>query len=192
MDAAGARTGFPARTTGVAMTKSLEERVQLIEDREAIASMQARYVNYNDGGWTGPTHQHSSAVAGMFTEDGVWEGPANSVQAQGPAAIEALFSQFQIIPFIVHFVMNPLIEIDGDRARGEWHAIVTSTTPDRQALLMLGKYVNSYRRTTDGWKYTRMSFDAAAISTFEKGWALEQFIGQDMAIQQFDARQESQ
>jgi SnoaL-like domain len=170
------------------LPKSLEERVQLLEDREAIADLQMRYVNYNDGGWNGPTHQHPKAVAELFAPDGVWEGPMNAVRAEGPAAIEELFTQFQIIPFIVHFVMNPLIDIDGDHARGEWHAIVTTTTPDRQALLTLGKYLNEYVRTADGWKYTRMVFEAAAVSTFEKGWALEQFIGQDAAIQQFDAR----
>lgn len=170
------------------MSRSLEERVQILEDREAIADLQARYVNFNDGGWNGPTHQHPKAVAELFTSDGVWEGPMNAVRAEGTAAIEELFTQFQVIPFIVHFVMNPLIEIDGDQARGEWHAIVTTTTPDRQALLTLGKYVNTYVRTAYGWKFTTMSFEAAAVSTFEKGWALEQFIGQDSAIRQFDTR----
>lgn len=154
------------------MTKSIEERLQVIEDREAIATLQARYVNYNDGGWRGPTHQYPKAVAGLFTEDGVWEGPTNDVRAEGAAAIEALFTQFQAIPFIVHYVMNALIEINGDQARGEWHAIVATTSPDHQSSLAFGKYVNEYRRTEDSWKYTKMSFEAAAIATFPQGWTI--------------------
>jgi hypothetical protein len=170
------------------MSSALEQRVQALEDRNAIADLQARYVNYNDGGWSGPTHQSPRAVADLFIADGVWEGPMNAVRAEGAVAIEELFTQFQVIPFIVHFVMNPLIEIDGDEARAEWHAIVTTTTPDRQALLTLGRYHNTYVRTPAGWRYRTMSFEAAAVSTYEKGWAVEQFIGQDSAIQEFDTR----
>lgn len=170
------------------MAKTLEERVQALEDRDAIATLQAKYVNLNDGGWTGPTHQHPKAVAGLFTADGIWAGPFNTVRAEGAAAIEELFTQFQVIPFIVHYVMNPIIEVDGDRARGEWHALVTTTTPDRQAFWTFGRYLNEYLRTAEGWKYTTMTFETAAVSTYEKGWAIEQFIGQETAVQ-FDGQQ---
>jgi SnoaL-like domain len=180
------------RRQGNDVSTSLEQRVQALEDRNAIADLQARYVNFNDGGWNGPTHRFPEAVAELFTPDGVWIGPMNAVRAEGAAAIRELFTQFQVIPFIVHFVTNPLIVIDGDHARGEWHAIVTTTTPDRQALLTLGKYVNEYVRTSTGWKYIRMEFEAAAVSTFEKGWAVEQFIGQDSSIEQFDTRYEQE
>ena len=59
----------------VEVARSLEERVQALEDRDAIAEMQARYVNYNDGGWTGPTHQHPKAVAALFTAGRHLGGP---------------------------------------------------------------------------------------------------------------------
>lgn len=170
------------------MVKSLEERVQALEDRDVIAKLQARYVNLNDGGWVGPTHQHPKAVADLFTTDGLWVGPFNAVRAEGAAAIEELFTQFQSIPFIVHNVMNPIIDVNGDRASGEWHALVTTTTPDKQAFWTFGKYVNEYVRTAQGWKYTSMTFEAAAVSSYEKGWAIEQFIGQESAVE-FGAQQ---
>jgi len=165
---------------------SLEERIRLIEDRHAITDLQARYVNCNDGGWSCPTHDQPDAVADMFTDDGVWEGPLNTVRAQGRAAIADLFRQFQVIPFIVHYVTNPLIEFDGDRARGEWHAIVATTAAEGQAFWTFGRYLNEYRRTSEGWKYTKMSFEAAAITTYEKGWGVEQFLGQGAVRPQFD------
>lgn len=171
------------------MAKSLEERVRALEDRDTIAQLQAQYVNFNDGGWTGPTHQHPKAVADLFTADGVWEGPFNTVRAEGAAAIEELFTQFQAIPFIVHYIMNPIIELDGDCARGEWHALVAATTPDGQAFWTFGKYLNEYIRTADGWQYTKMTFDTAAVTSYEKGWAMEQFIGQDPDDQRLDTRQ---
>ncbi|MEM5388822.1 nuclear transport factor 2 family protein [Paraburkholderia phymatum] len=161
------------------MQRTLEERLRILEDQHEIAQLQARYVDLNDGGWQGPTHCQPLAVANLFVDDGIWEGPPGC--AQGREAIAELFRSFQAIPFIVHYVTNPLIVVDGDSAHGEWHAIVTSTTPpDRgasQALWTLGKYVNDYSRTPAGWRYTRLRFAAAAITPFELGWAKQQFLG---------------
>lgn len=168
------------------MAQSLEERVQSIEDRQAIADLQSHYINCNDGGWNGPTHGHPETVAELFTEDGVWEGPRGSVQVQGRAAIAELFRQFQVIPFIVHNVMNPLIEIDGDRARGEWHAIIATTTAQGQAFWTFGRYLNDYHRTAEGWRYTKMSFEAASVASYEKGWDATQLPGPDTIRPQFD------
>ncbi len=95
-------------------------------------------------------------------------GPLGTVRVQGRAAIEELFRQFQVIPFIIHNVMNPLIEIDGDQARGEWHAMIATTAAEGQAFWTFGRYLNEYRRTPDGWRYTRMALEAASITTYEK------------------------
>lgn len=166
--------------------KSLAERVQMIEDRNELADLQARYVNLNDGGWGAPTHRHPEQVANLFTEDGVWDGPLRAVKATGRAEIAALFREFQAIPFIVHHVMNPLIEISGDTARAGWHAIVTTTASGGQAFWTFGKYLNEYHRTAEGWRYSKMTFEAAAISTYEKGWAVEQFLGRESVTADFD------
>ena len=165
------------------MSKSLEERLGLIEDRDAIAALQARYVNLNDGGWgEQPTHRDPHAVADLFTDDGVWNGPLGAFRAVGRSAIAELFTQFQAIPFIVHNVMNPLIEVDGDQARAEWHAIVATTLPGGQAFWTMGRYHNEYRRDVGGWRYTSMSFEAAAITSYEKGWGAEQFLGTQASV----------
>jgi len=153
--------------------EQLLRRLQRLEDREGIAALQARYINLNDGGWDGPTHRFPDEVAEMFVEDGIWEGPPG--RAEGKAAIAALFRSFGAMPFIVHFITNPLIEIRGDQAYGEWHAIVTATTPDGQAQWALGKYINDYVRGPTGWQYRKLHFIAAAISPYELGWAKQQF-----------------
>jgi len=53
------------------MSRTIEERLRALEDREEILRLKARYVNYNDGGWNGPTHANPQAVADMFVEDGI-------------------------------------------------------------------------------------------------------------------------
>ena len=105
------------------MSKTIEERLRALEDREELIKLKARYVNYNDGGWQGPTHTDPDAVADLFVEDGIWDGSPNAGYAKGRAEIKALFEHFRAVKFIVHYVTNPLIEVDGDTATGHWHAL---------------------------------------------------------------------
>ena len=117
------------------MRKTIEARLQALEDREAIRELKALYCNLNDGGWAGrSTHEHPQALADLFIEDGEWDGGPVAGRAAGRENIRALFTAFQVVPFVIHNVMNPIIEIDGDRATGHWHAIIMATDPTRQAL----------------------------------------------------------
>ena len=153
------------------MTKSIEERLKALEDREELIKLKARYVNYNDGGWRGPTHTDPDAVADMFVDDGIWDGSPNAGYAQGRAEIKALFERFRAVKFIVHYVTNPLIEVDGDTATGHWHALVTSTMPDDTAFWILGLYKEQYVRTSHGWRIKVLRFETAVTAPYEAGWA---------------------
>lgn len=155
----------------------VEDRLRLIEDREAIIRLKASYCNCNDGGWNGiPTHHDVDAVVNMFVPDGVWDGLPYIGRAEGHAQIRELFSGFRVMPFVIHNVMNPVIDIDGDTAHGDWHMIGTGTMPhDNQAYWILGKYEEDYVRTPEGWKYKLLRFVAAAITPYELGWSKAQF-----------------
>jgi hypothetical protein len=152
------------------MTKTIEERLRALEDREEIIKLKARYVNYNDGGWNGPTHAHPDEVADMFVENGIWDGTPTAGYAKGREQIRQLFRNFAVMPFIVHYVSNPLIEVDGDRAAGHWHALVTATLPDGSAMWILGIYDERYVRTEEGWKFETLRFISAANSPYSQGW----------------------
>jgi ketosteroid isomerase-like protein len=157
------------------MSKTIEERLRVLEDREEIIKLKARYVNYNDGGWNGPTHAHPDEVADMFVEDGIWDGSPMAGYARGREQIRELFRNFAAMPFIVHYVSNPLIEVDGDTASGHWHALVTATLPDKSAIWILGIYDERYVRTQDGWKFETLRFISAANSPYDQGWGKQQF-----------------
>lgn len=150
--------------------KTIEQRLQALEDREEILKLKARYVNYNDGGWKGPTHTDPKAVSEMFTEDGVWDGRPSTPYAEGREQIRQIFENFGVVPFIVHYVTNPLIEVDGDEATGHWHAMVTMTVPGGEAVWSLGMYHEQYVRTPEGWRFRTMRFETAATSPYELGW----------------------
>jgi ketosteroid isomerase-like protein len=157
------------------MTKTIEERLRALEDREEIIKLKARYVNYNDGGWNGPTHDHPDEVADMFVEDGIWDGTPTVGYAKGREQIRQLFRNFAVMPFIVHYVTNPLIEVDGDTATGHWHALVTATLPDGSAMWILGTYDERYVRTDKGWKFATLRFISAANSPYSQGWGKQRF-----------------
>jgi ketosteroid isomerase-like protein len=149
---------------------AIERRLQVIEDREAIIKLKGTYVNYNDGGWKGPTHQFPDEVAELFTEDGIWDGRPDTGYAEGRDQIRKLFNEFQIMPFIIHYVTNPVIEIDGDSGKGHWHAIVTANMPDGTARWILGYYIETYQRTADGWKFKTLRFEAGVNRPYSEGW----------------------
>jgi hypothetical protein len=90
----------------------LEARIRRLEDIEAIRALKARYCNLADRGFNGAGHD-DEAFASLFTDDGVFEGSAGPLQ--GRAAIRERARAFH--PLSMHLVMNPEIEVDGDRRR---------------------------------------------------------------------------
>lgn len=159
------------------MPSTIEERLRVLEDREEIVKLKYRYVNLNDGGWAGPTHAHPDAVAELFVEEGVWDGRPYTGYARGREEIRQLFRQFGAMPFIVHYVTNPLIDVSGDGASGHWHALVTATMPGGDAIWILGTYQDEYVRTASGWRIKSLRFVSAANSPYDLGWGRKQFMG---------------
>ena len=51
-----------------------------------------------------------------------------------------------------HNVVNPIIDIDGDRATGKWYYFVLYETPDGQLEMGHGYYDDEYRRVDGTWK----------------------------------------
>jgi hypothetical protein len=80
------------------------------------------------------------------------------------------------MPFIVHYVTNPLIEVSGDSASGHWHALVTATMPGGDAIWILGTYQDEYVRTASSWRIKSLRFVSAANSPYDLGWGRKQFM----------------
>lgn len=155
----------------------LEKRIREIDDREAILKLKYTYCNINDGGHNGiATHHDIDGLVNMFLPDGVWDGAPFIPKAVGQAQIREMFTEWKAIPFVIHHVMNPIIEIDGDTAHGDYHGIITSVMPpNNQAFWLLGKYEEDYVRTPEGWKIKLLRWVSAAITPFEEGWGKTQY-----------------
>lgn len=152
-------------------SKSLEERVQIIEDREEIMRLRTRYALLNDGGWNGiTTHHDIDGLMEMFAPDATWDGTPINPKVEGKSAIQDLMTGFQATKFVIHNVMNPIIDIVGDTATGDWHAIIVATEQGK-ALWVFGKYEEDYVRVEGRWKFKNVRFVTTAICPYEEGWA---------------------
>jgi SnoaL-like domain len=150
---------------------ALAARVQVLEDVEAIRQLKAEYCRRLDGGWASKAGTHMGPVADLFTDDGVWDGTPHAPRAQGREQIRQMMIDFRAIPFVMHLVTNPLIEVSGDRASGQW-SIIVPTNASSEPTLSVGTYDEEYVRTVEGWKFQSLRFIATGSAQQLTGWQL--------------------
>ncbi|MGH7985370.1 MAG: nuclear transport factor 2 family protein [Candidatus Binataceae bacterium] len=158
--------------------KTLEERVRVLEDIESIKRLKARYCAACDDNY------NAEAIAALFTEDAIWDG-AGLGKAEGGEKIRQFFRGApRIFPFAIHHVMNPIIEVEGDSARGQWYLLQPATrmrqsegkAAEKQAVWLAASYDEQYVRTADGWKFKHLKVTARFLTPYEEGWAKKQFV----------------
>jgi hypothetical protein len=150
----------------------LEARVQRLEDIEAIRRLKARYCAYCDAGYD------ADGIAGLFTEDGVWDGGRTFGRAEGREAIRRHFTGAgDRITIARHQVMNPIIDVDGDDATGQWLLFQPCTDArDDTAAWLAATYHDTYRRVGDEWLFAATVIDVAFYTPYDKGWAEQRFL----------------
>jgi len=153
--------------------KSLEERIRVLEDTEAIKRLKHEYCFALDlRDW--------DAVAEMFAEDGTVDyGDIGS--ARGRPAIRRLFVDriSKDFAIFVHMAHNPVIDLKGDRASGRWYFDIPATVSPDKARWIVGWYDDEYVRGADGrWRYASLKSSYFYVSSYEKGWGKERFVDQ--------------
>ena len=150
----------------------LETRLRRLEDIEEIKQLKAKYCRFCDEGYD------PDGIAGLFTEDGVWDGGRTFGVAEGREAIRKHFKGAgDRISIARHQVMNPIIEVDDDSATGHW--LLFQPCPDAssgQALWLAATYNDRYDKVGDRWLISHLSVEVAFFSPFEKGWAEQRFL----------------
>lgn len=147
--------------------EELETRIARLEDLEAIKQLKARYCTICDD------DHNPDRITSVFSEDAIWEGRGIG-RAEGHGAIRELFQGFQkMISYSQHMVMNPIIEIDGDTAKGVWYFFGPFTMRDgNQAKWQAARYHEDYIRLEGEWKIKHLRVKGPGMSAdYEKGWA---------------------
>jgi hypothetical protein len=144
----------------------LEKRITIQEDIEAIKQLKARYCAVCDD------DHNTEKITTLFVEDGIWEG-ADLGSHQGHDAIRALFQSFkERISFSQHNVMNPIIEVNGDRATGTWYLLGPFTfRKGNRAIWLAARYDDDYVKVNGEWKFQHLRATGRMAAPYEKGWA---------------------
>lgn len=154
--------------------EELAQRIQTLEDIEAIKKLKARYCAAAD-------ERDEDAFVDCFTEGASWDGGSFG-HYEGHAAIRAFFQAIpKSLSFALHYVMNPQIEVNGDTATGRWYLLepCTMRQGDReQAVWGSARYEEDYVRVSGEWKMKNLRLIQNFWSPFDQGWVKQPFIGQ--------------
>lgn len=139
----------------------LEQRVQVLEDIEAIRKLKAAYCAACDDDHNG------DAVAALFVADGTW-GPTGRTPETGRDEIRDFMFGVRNrgqMKRSAHQVFNPVIEVDGDTASGQWRLLMMYTATDEKSFVrIIGTYDETYVRTDQGWR-----FQSLEVTVEERG-----------------------
>lgn len=151
--------------------KTIEERLRVLEDIEEIRKLKARYAAACDDNY------NADAIAALFTEDAVWDGGALGT-ADGRTAIHKFFSRAtEFFPFAIHNVMNPIIDVDGDRATAQWYLLQPATmAKGNQAVWLAAVYHDEYVRFDGRWMINRLKVTSHFLTPYEEGWVRKPFV----------------
>ena len=151
--------------------RSLEERVQALEDALEIANLKATYMDGADGGWSfNPTPSDADIIVPLFADEGLWHSDSQG-SASGHKAIRKAWENFsRAMPFAFHMISNPKIEVDGDHATAKWHLLVRSTDANGQEMWAAGIYEDEYMRTPAGWRIQKTHPRLVFLGPYAKGW----------------------
>ena len=87
--------------------EDIERRLRALEDVEEIKRLKARYCAYCDDNYD------ADKIASLFVADAIWDGGIRG-KAEGREGIREFFVNApNRLPFAVHMVMNPIIEVSG-------------------------------------------------------------------------------
>jgi len=133
-----------------------ERRLRVLEDIEEIRKLKARYCAACDD-------EHNPEKLGpLFAENAVWEATGTG-RAEGREAIKTLLGGIGRSGFIKnsgHHAINPIIEVDGDRATGHWRLIMLYTAYRRDRSLeyrrIIGWYREKYVRLDGRWYFEHL------------------------------------
>ncbi|MCY4558635.1 MAG: nuclear transport factor 2 family protein [Chloroflexi bacterium] len=155
----------------LALVEELRGRVRHLEDIEALRNLKAEYAAACDDNYD------PDRLAALFVEDATWESQGLG-RYEGREAIREFFRGISgHFVFALHYGLNPQIEVAGDTARARWYLFMPCTVGDPgRAMWRAGLDEEEYVRVQGRWMYKSKKSAPFFSTTFEEGWAKQQFI----------------
>lgn len=142
----------------------IAERLQRLEDAEAIRNLKHRYFACCDA-------KDPEGMRACFADGPVDIDYGVIGRFETADALVAVYTQMACHPHMVerHHGANPQIEvIDATRARGSWSLAYELIDTEKRSLTQLaGVYEDEYRRAPDGWRISATRFVATSTLSLD-------------------------
>jgi ketosteroid isomerase-like protein len=146
--------------------KTLEQRLQEVEDREEIKELTAKYAHWVARG-------EGAKVKDLFTDDGRFIneviGEQPNINVRGRKQLDEFYPGLKK-GMALPCIHNHIIEIDGDNAKGTC-TIEVRITQNGQSIIGSGFYADIYRRENGRWKFVERHSQFYHFVPLSKGWA---------------------
>jgi ketosteroid isomerase-like protein len=146
--------------------KTLEQRLQEVEDREEIKELTAKYAHWVARG-------EGAKVKDLFTDDGRFIneviGEKPNIEVRGRKQLDEFYPALKK-GMALPCIHNHIIELDGDNAKGTC-TIEVRITRDGQSIIGSGFYADIYRRENGRWKFVERHAQFYHFVPLSKGWA---------------------
>jgi hypothetical protein len=158
---------------GGIMAKTLEERIQVLEDIEAIKNLKASYCYLADKGITSGDPQQMDPFLDLFADSACTDFGEFGIY-RGKEAVSKYFKEGALRhhSYTNHMLHNSIIEVKGNNAKGIWDFHVSFTVrKNNRAGWMQGKYEEEYVKVEGKWKFNLVKISFDYITPFDEGWA---------------------
>ncbi len=155
-------------------------RLLLLEDEAELRWMKAYYAQvcddkFTDGHVAKPQAEIDAAVRPMvervFAEDASWGGFTDG--APPVVGRAAIFERLRtsLWTFAMHYYGNPVITLDGDRARARWMLWEPCTSAETGRAMWMGAITHDeYVRTAVGWRIKTYAVTYKFLTPFDRPW----------------------
>lgn len=156
----------------------IEQRLNKLEDLEAIKKLKYTYALSLDEGYDG------DKVAELFVTDGLWSISGVGGTAKGKEGIRQHTNNLgRDIKWGQHNIFAPVIEIspDGLSALGKFNLIclLTMVTPEdpnkNEAYILSGKYKDKFVKIDGKWYFEELTGSIEQSSPWSEGWVKQPF-----------------
>jgi hypothetical protein len=145
--------------------EGLEARITVLEDIEAIKKLKYQYAHLVDT-------RNWQDFAMLATEDAIWDFGDLGVYKGREEIIH--FTRDIILKtysFMMHMFHNPIIEVRGNEASGQWYFEVPATDATKnRAVWISGKYEEEYLKVNGTWKFRKVVGKIYFITPYDEGW----------------------
>jgi hypothetical protein len=150
----------------------MEQRVQRIQDINAIKRLQGAYGYYHDEGqWDDVADLFADNATIEIGNDGVFRGRERIREyfrtlgnGRNGLAPGQLSEHLQVMPVVT-------LAADGNRANGTWRAVILEGQLGKDAWWSEGPYENEYVKQNGVWKIAKLHWFQTLRVPYDGGWA---------------------